>query len=69
MAENRDTSSDKLLGSDLKVSSKKYGNLLSINMPEETERDTFERHDIISDEINDRDRLNSAAEIKEVAEN
>ena len=53
MSENRDTSSDKLLGSDLKVSSKKYGNLLSINMPEEIERGTFERSDIISDEIND----------------
>ena len=53
MSENKDTTSDKLLDSDLKVSSKKYGNILSINMPEETERGTFERSDIISDEIND----------------
>ena len=52
MNENRDTASDMLLGRDLNVSDKQYGTLLSINVPEETERDTFERHDIVSDEIN-----------------
>ena len=57
MTEKGDTSSDKLLGSDLKVSFKKYGNILSINMPEETGLgNTFERNDIISDEINDMSR-------------
>ena len=41
MNENRDTASDMLLSRDLNVSDKQYGTLLSINVPEETERDTF----------------------------
>ena len=68
MSENRDSVSDKLLGSDLRAKSQLYGNLPSINAPDETGRGTFERHDIISDEINDKSR-HSTASSKEVLEN
>ena len=62
MNENRETTSDMLLGRDLKVSDKKYGSLMSINAPEETERDTFKRHDIVSDEINEKQCRHTSVE-------